>query len=205
MKLGSKFRPNSKVYGLFMPTCCLPLMRCERWPGPGLSNRGREEGKRNSCRIFLQRNSFDWSGTWVFPCFKAVSNDDYVLEGGNTALSVTRFLRGNLPWGFITLRIKELFIFQKVKLGGDLETFAALSLWLWVRFWAGMLEIHSRCVPGCCFDPIYNPLLSYWTPLTSLSCVSFESWQLCKTRNNGLRSQRQKRNEHSLLPTTCIH
>lgn len=146
IKLGSKFRLDSKVYGLFMPTCCLPLVRCEWWPSPGLSDRGRKGGKRNSCGTSLQRNSFDWSGTGVFPCFKAVSNDDYGLEGGNVALFVTRFLRGNFPWGFITLKIKELFIFQKVKLGGGLETFAAWSLWHWVRFWAGMWEIHFKCV-----------------------------------------------------------
>lgn len=35
-------------------------------------------------------------------------------------------MRVNFPWRFIILRMKEVFIFQKVKLGRVSETFAAL-------------------------------------------------------------------------------
>lgn len=129
MKQGSKLRRKLKACCLFRPTYCLPLVRCQRWLSPGLNDRGK--GKRNSCGKFLQRKAFGGSETRVFLCFKAISKDDYVLEGGNVALSLSRFWEEISP-GVITLRIKDLFISQKVKIGGGKGTFAALSLWYWV-------------------------------------------------------------------------
>lgn len=96
--------------------------------------------------------------------------------------------------------MKESFIFQEVKLGGD---FLRLVILGEVLGWS--VEIRSKCASQMQLSsPIYKPPLFYATP-----CCPMCHQKLCshgKTGYNGLGSQRRRgMSTVELFSTTCIH
>lgn len=168
MKQGSKLRRKLKACCLFRPTYCLPLVRCQRWLSPGLNDRGK--GKRNSCGKFLQRKAFGGSETRVFLCFKAISKDDYVLEGGNVALSLSRFWEEISP-GVYNIEDKRPVHFPEGENRGRQRNICSLKLVILGGFRPAW-EFIPSVFPRYCSGPQSISLCFPVTPAvhTSLCC-----------------------------------
>lgn len=143
MKQGSKLRCKLMACCLFRPTYCLPLVRCQRRLSPGLNDKGK--GKRNSCRKFLQRKAFGGSET------RAISKDDYVLEGGNVALSLSRFWEEISP-GVYNIEEKRPVHFPEGENRGRQRNICSLKLVILGGFRPAW-EFIPRVFPRYCSGP----------------------------------------------------
>lgn len=127
MKLGSKFRPNSKVYGLFMPTCCLSLVRCERLPSPVLTTKKEKEEKEIAAGYFFREILLTGQELEFFHALKLFQMMIMCYKVEMWHFPWLDF-EGKFPLGIYNIEDKRTVHFHKGETRGRLRNIGSLKL-----------------------------------------------------------------------------